>query len=93
MASWLTRAGSHGEHEQKFLQESRVYVNWDGILHDLAKLPKREALLDVLKQVYPDAKPKKLLNWTSQIWPFAQEIKKGDLVVQPLKSQPLHRLR
>ena len=26
MTLWLIRAGSHGEHEQKFLDEGRVYV-------------------------------------------------------------------
>ena len=29
MAIWLIRAGKHGEYEQKFLQENRVYVTWD----------------------------------------------------------------
>lgn len=30
MAIWLIRAGSHGEYEQKFIRENRVYVTWDG---------------------------------------------------------------
>src|SRR5258707_13597998 len=37
---------------------------------------------------YPDAKPKKTMNHVSQVWPFAHEMKKGDLVVLPLKTQP-----
>lgn len=28
MTLWLIRAGSRGEHEQKFLDEGRVYVAW-----------------------------------------------------------------
>jgi restriction system protein len=28
------------------------------------------------------------MNWVGQIWPFVHEMKKGDLVVLPLKSQP-----
>lgn len=28
-----------------------------------------------------------ILNWVSQIWPFAHEIKQGDLVFLPLKTQ------
>ena len=29
MAIWLIRAGSHGEHEQKFIQDKRViYLGW-----------------------------------------------------------------
>jgi restriction system protein len=37
---------------------------------------------------YPEDKPKRVLNHSSQIWPFVSEMKKGDLVVLPLKSQP-----
>lgn len=87
MAIWLIRAGSHGEYEQKFLQEKRVYVTWDDLDVNLSKLENRETLTDVLKNRYPNAKPKRILNWVSQIWPFAHEIKAKDWVVMPLKSQ------
>lgn len=87
MAIWLTRAGSHGEYELKFIQENRVYVTWDNLGVDLARLGERAELTDAMTQRYPDAKVKTIANWVSQVWPFAQEIKKGDLVVLPLKTQ------
>lgn len=31
MPIWLVRAGSHGEHEQKFVQEGRIYLTWEGL--------------------------------------------------------------
>lgn len=88
MAIWLIRAGSHGEYEQKFVQENRVYVTWDGLDANLAKLAERPELVAAMTQRYPDAKAGRIRNWVSQIWPFAHEMKKGDLVVMPLKSQP-----
>ncbi len=88
MAIWLIRAGAHGEYEQKFISENRVYVTWDKLAVNLAKLPNRDALTAEMAKLYTDAKSKRLLNWVSQIWPFAHEIKKGDLVFLPLKSQP-----
>jgi len=88
MAIWLIRAGSHGEYEQKFVQENRVYVTWDGLDVDLAKLKQRADLTAAMTERYPDTKPKAIMNWVSQVWPFAHEIKKGDLVVLPLKTQP-----
>jgi len=87
MAVWLIRAGSHGEYELKFIQENRVYVTWHNLDVDLAKLGERVELTDAMTQRYPDAKVKTIANWVSQVWPFAQEIKKGDLVVLPLKTQ------
>jgi len=87
MAIWLIRAGSYGEYEQKFIQEKRVYVTWDGLNVDLAKLTERTELVQAMTQRNPDAKPKTISNWVSQVWPFAKEIKKGDLIILPLKTQ------
>lgn len=88
MSVWLVRAGSHGEYEQKFVSESRVYVTWTDLDVNLAKMKDRSELVQVLNQRHPDNKPKAILNWVSQIWPFAHEMQKGDLVVLPLKTQP-----
>jgi len=41
MAIWLNRAGSHGEYEQKFIQDKRVYVTWEGLDVDLGKIKQR----------------------------------------------------
>ncbi len=88
MAIWLIRAGSHGEYEQKFIQEGKVYVTWDDLNLDLSQLQMRSQLTSAMEERYPNAKPKAVMNWVSQIWPFAHEMQKGDLVVMPLKSQP-----
>ena len=87
MAIWLIRAGKHGEHEQKFQDEERVYVAWNRLDVDLAKLKDRSELSNALRERYPDSKPKRITNWVSQIWPFTFEITKDDLVVLPLKTQ------
>ncbi len=88
MSIWLIRAGSHGEYEQKFIQENRVHVCWEDLDVELAKLRQRDELEAAITERYPDTKPKAIQNWVSQIWSFAHEMKKGDLVVLPLKSQP-----
>jgi restriction system protein len=87
MAIWLIRAGSHGEYELKFIQESRVYVTWDNLDVDLGKLSDRTQLAEAMTKRYPEAKQKAITNWVSQVWPFAHEIKKADLVILPLKTQ------
>jgi restriction system protein len=87
MAIWLVRAGSHGEYELKFIDENRVYLTWSNLDVNLTKLSDRSELTDAITQRYPDDKPKTVSNWVSQVWPFAHEMKKGDLVVVPLKTQ------
>ncbi len=87
MAVWLVRAGAHGEYESKFIQEGRIYVTWDDLDLDLSELSERTELKDAMTERYPDVKPRAIANWASQVWPFAHEMEKSDLVVLPLKSQ------
>lgn len=89
MAIWLVRAGSGGEYEQRFLAESKVYVTWDSLDVNLAKLKSQEELRSVMADLYADVKPNTVKNWASQVWPFAHDMQKGDLVVVPFKSQPV----
>lgn len=56
MAVWLVRAGSHGEYEQKFLQENRIYLTWDYLNSPLDKLPERDALIKTLSSLDIEAK-------------------------------------
>lgn len=89
MTVWLTRAGSHGEYEQKFINEKRIYLTWDDLSNDLSKVKERSELQSEATELYPDAKPRSLSMSVGQIWSFAHEMKNDDLVVLPLKSQPV----
>lgn len=87
MAVWLVRAGPHGEDESKFIGERRVYVTWEGLDVDLSKMKGRAELVSAMTERYPDAKVRTIVNWSTQVWSFAHDIKAGDLIVVPLKSQ------
>lgn len=89
MELWLTRAGSQGEYEQKFLEEGRIYLTWKQLNNDLSELADRQELLALLEDIYPDEKLKRLQNHSSQIWPFARLMQIGDWVVLPSKMQPV----
>ena len=56
MTLWLIRAGSRGEHEQKFLDEGRGYVAWEELDLNLGGLADRQALVRELEVRYPDEK-------------------------------------
>lgn len=51
-----------------------VYVTWGDLSQNLLKLPDKAALIEVLEKNDPAAKPRRLPNHASQIWPFAHTI-------------------
>ena len=85
MALWLIRAGSHGEYEQKFLEENRVYLTWGGLKKDLSKISSQSGLRELLKVVYPDSSERKIINHGSQVWRFSHQMKSGDWIMVPSK--------
>jgi restriction system protein len=86
MAIWLVRAGQHGEQEEAAIAKGLAIIGWED-LADLSKVQTREALASVMKSTYPDEAPKRLSNWTGQVWAFRERIQKDDLVVLPLKRR------
>ena len=44
MALWLIRAGKNGEHEEKFLEDKKVYLTWGGFSENLEIFSNREEL-------------------------------------------------
>lgn len=88
MALWLVRAGRHGEHEKKFLEENRIYLTWGGLSHDLAPKQDRGELRALLEEVYPDTPKRRISNHLGQIWAFSQEITRDDWIVLPSKQKP-----
>lgn len=84
---WLTRAGSSGEFESRFLDDGRVYLTWEDLPESLAGIETREAMLDLLKETHPDANPNRLKNHRNQIWAFLDGMTDGDWVVLPSKKK------
>lgn len=86
MTLWLVRSGKYGERETLALDSGLAVIGWD-TMPDLSTLKPRDELGAVLEVTFPDEKGKTLSNWESQLWPFAQMMAKGDLVVMPLKTR------
>ena len=86
MTLWGVRSGKYGERENLALENNLAVIGWDE-LPDLSKIDRREDLRTLLQSIYPDDKPKTLMNWESQIWPFLKVMAKGEPIVMPLKMR------
>lgn len=89
MAIWLCRAGKHGEYENKFFEDSRIYCTWDDVNVSLKSFSDRSELHKYFMSQEDDIKPKTATNWVGQVWPFAHEMKKDDWVMLPSKVKPV----
>jgi len=87
MAIWLVRAGRSGEFENKFLNDGKIYLTWERLNHDLKLIKSKMDLYKTLLEDYPQEKKGSIRNWTAQLFPFANEMSKGDWVVLPSKMK------
>ena len=55
MSIWVVRGGKFGEYENRFLQESKVYLTRDGFKTDLNKIAEQAALRISLDEFLPNA--------------------------------------
>jgi hypothetical protein len=59
----------------------RVYATWDWLDVNLEKLYNRQGLLKAIEARYREAKPMRLKNWASLIWPSAHERASNALIL------------
>ncbi len=90
MALWLNRSGRHCEHENKFLDDNRIYLTWGNLSKDLGKITDRDALMELLEQLYPHFKKFHRVQNSGQIWAFAKKMTAGDWVAVPSKRRTIH---
>ncbi len=86
MSLWVVRAGRHGEQQETALKESLVCHGWNE-LPDYSAFRTKDELLQLYKQTYPRESEKQVISRASQVWRFAREIQKGDLVALPLRAE------
>lgn len=92
MAMWVVRGGKYGEQEGIALDKGVSEIRWLE-LPDLSPVAKdgdddsaRAKLEQVYADVYPQGSPGSQAVNRGQIWAFVRLIKKGDLILLPLKT-------
>lgn len=88
MSLWLVRAGKHGEHEDRFFNDQRIYCTWPELSEDdLSKAEDSDDIFARLRDVFPEDPKNRLLNWARQIWAFVGLMEVGDWVALPRKQK------
>lgn len=86
MSLWVVRAGRHGEQEETAIRDHLVCHGWNE-LPDYSSYKTKDDLRTLYEKTYPGESEKRINSGLGQVWRFAREIQKGDLVALPLKTQ------
>jgi len=86
MSLWVVRAGRYGEQEETAVKKHLVCHAWNE-LPDYSKVRTKDELRSLYTEKYPRETEKQVISRLGQIWRFAHEIQKGDLVALPLKTE------
>ncbi|MEU7852193.1 hypothetical protein [Nonomuraea sp. NPDC049141] len=66
------------------MEEGLIVVGWHEV-GDLSRFSNRDELAEALRNAFLTVSPNVIANGRGQLWRFATEIQRGDLVVMPLK--------
>jgi restriction system protein len=85
MSLWVVRAGRYGEQEETALKDHLVCHGWNE-LPDYSHCQTKEELRELYQHTFPSQSQMRAAIGLGQVWRFAREIQKGDLVALPLKT-------
>ena len=82
---WKVNLGKYGEYESIARDSSVVTIDFH-INRDIKDYDSREKLIELMREIFPDAKDKRRSNFAAQINQFINKIEIGDLVVCPFST-------
>lgn len=83
---WVIRAGQHSLHYDKYIEDSKVYIPWEGYKIDLSEIKTRSDFRTVVEKEKGTDNRTSVSNWAGQLYTFTQEIERGDYVLIPSKG-------
>lgn len=89
---WVCRPGQKGIYLEKFLNDKKIFISWEGFKVDLSKATTREEYREiVIDERKPEARTT-ISNWAGQLYSFCREMQIGDLVLIPHQSSKKYAL-
>lgn len=83
---WVCRPGKNAVHIQRFIEQKKIYLAWDGFCVDLISYDTREQFKELVKLEKSPTSRTSISNWSGQLYSFCKEMNVGDYVLIPYKS-------
>lgn len=88
MSVWLCRAGRYGEHEARFLENSKIYFTFEEIDKSLVTFSTRHEIQNYFLDKTPSLKERTAVNYAAQAYIFGNRMSVGDWIITPSKNVP-----
>ena len=86
-SAWMIRGGRRGEFEGMCIEEGLACVGWSARqLPDLTQVESREEIAELVQKDLPEWSDGQVKAWTGQLWRLKSEVRRGDIVVMPMKT-------
>ncbi|MBR2553387.1 MAG: hypothetical protein IKE94_00885 [Aeriscardovia sp.] len=89
---WVIRAGQNAIYYNKYIDNSKVYIPWDGYAFDLSTVESRLEFRSVVENEKGTLNRTSISNWAGQLYTFTREIKIGEYVLIPSKCSQTYCL-
>ena len=83
---WVVRGGKEGKFELTAIERNKMALGWEKV-EDMGGFKDKAAVLECLREAYPDIRAGTLNTWANELHVFANEICEGDIVVMPCKGK------
>lgn len=80
---WVCRTGQKAMYLTAFLQESKIYLVWNGFNVDFHSLNSKQEIRNLVSNEMGSNNHTSVSNWTGQLMAFYKEMRIGEYVVIP----------
>lgn len=89
---WVCRPGNAAQFYSNFIDESKIYLAWEGYNQDLSSFENKEEFRNlVAKEKHTDNRTS-ISNWSGQLINFSKDICIGDFVLIPNNKKRIYVL-
>lgn len=89
---WLCRPGDKAQYYEKFIQEERIYLAWEGYNVDLREVKDKEHYRKLVSEEKNVDNRTTISNWSGQLINFSTDMQVGDYVVIPNNRKRIYTL-
>ena len=89
---WVVRAGQKSIFYEKFIENQRIYIPWEGYRFSLKGITNKSEFRQIVEKEKKIENKTSISNWSGQLYSFVEQMKENDLVLIPTKGSHTYTL-